>query len=138
MRANAGLPGVVSERGTEVRTLAEEVSHRAEVSDAWTAKHFSDRLLVVEVPPEEGLPDTIRKLLHEHGLREANEVYDLDASDADYAGELILPAVRLSRISAPRGAEYLHEVTAGSITGARRYRFVDVREREQLQSYVVD
>ncbi|PSQ20876.1 hypothetical protein BRD06_12015 [Halobacteriales archaeon QS_9_67_15] len=28
---------------------------------------------------------------------------------------LILPAVRLSRISPPRGGEYLHEVTAGSM-----------------------
>ncbi|PSP52297.1 hypothetical protein BRC67_05275 [Halobacteriales archaeon QH_3_68_24] len=30
--------------------------------------------------------------------------------------EFILPAVSLSRISPPRGGEYLHEVTAGSIT----------------------
>ena len=29
---------------------------------------------------------------------------------------LILPAVSLSRISPPRGGEYLHEVTAGSIS----------------------
>ncbi|PSQ24182.1 hypothetical protein BRD06_08140 [Halobacteriales archaeon QS_9_67_15] len=31
----------------------------------------------------------------------------------------ILSAVRLSRISPPRGGEYLHEVTAGSITPGR-------------------
>ncbi|PSQ01473.1 hypothetical protein BRC95_12070 [Halobacteriales archaeon QS_5_68_33] len=31
-------------------------------------------------------------------------------------GVLILPAVSLSRISPPRGGEYLHEVPAGSIT----------------------
>ncbi|PSQ31894.1 hypothetical protein BRD06_00530 [Halobacteriales archaeon QS_9_67_15] len=28
---------------------------------------------------------------------------------------MILPAVRLSRTSPPRGGEYLHEVTAGSM-----------------------
>ena len=32
---------------------------------------------------------------------------------------LILPAVSLSRILPPQGGEYLHEVTAGSISGAR-------------------
>ncbi|PSQ09533.1 hypothetical protein BRC95_00840 [Halobacteriales archaeon QS_5_68_33] len=31
---------------------------------------------------------------------------------------LILPAVSLSRISPPRGGEYLHEVTAGSISSS--------------------
>ncbi|PSQ28069.1 hypothetical protein BRD06_04505 [Halobacteriales archaeon QS_9_67_15] len=34
--------------------------------------------------------------------------------------ELILPAVGLSRISPPRGGEYLHEGTAGSMSSARR------------------
>ncbi|PSQ09777.1 hypothetical protein BRC95_00335 [Halobacteriales archaeon QS_5_68_33] len=33
---------------------------------------------------------------------------------------VILPAVSLSRISPPRGGEYLHEVTAGSIRRSRR------------------
>ena len=100
----------MSDRGASVRTLADDLSEHPDVSDAWTAKHFSDRLLVVEVAPDERLPAPVRTRLHERGLREANEVYDVDAVDADFAGEL---------------------------TDCRRYRFVDVREREQLQSYVV-
>ena len=38
----------------------------------------------------------------------------IEAVDEPNCG-LILPAVSLSRISPPRGGEYLHEVTAGSI-----------------------
>ncbi|MFC7194531.1 hypothetical protein ACFQL4_07485 [Halosimplex aquaticum] len=54
----------------------------------------------------------MRATLHDHDLREANEVYEVDgADDADYAGDL---------------------------ADGRRYRFVDVRSRGEMQSYVVE
>ena len=44
----------------------------------------------------------------------------MQSCDDEHGGFLILPAVRLSRIPPPRGGEYLHEGTAGSITGIDR------------------
>jgi len=99
------------DRAGELGALAAELCNRPDVLDAWTAKHFTDRLFVVEVDPAARLPPGVRDRLHDHDLREANEVYDLGAADADFAGTL---------------------------ADGRRYRFVDVRERGQLQSYVVD
>lgn len=101
----------MSDRAERLRALAVDLVGRADVADAWTAKHFSDRLFVVELPPDDRLSDELRDRLHENDLREANEVYDVDAADADYAGEL---------------------------ADGRRYRFVDVHSRGELQSYVVD
>ncbi|MFB6087178.1 MAG: hypothetical protein ABEJ85_01555, partial [Haloarculaceae archaeon] len=83
-----------------------------DVRDAWTAKSFSDRLFVVEVPPDGRLPEDVRETLRDNDLRGADDVYDVDgAADAAFAGEL---------------------------DDCRRYRFVDQRERGSLQSYVVD
>jgi len=101
----------MTERGDRLRDLADRVADRDDVTDAWTAKSFTDRLLVVEVRPDAALPASVRIRLHDHGFREANEVYDVDAVDADFAGRL---------------------------ADGRRYRFVDVRERGELQSYVVE
>ncbi|WP_123533484.1 hypothetical protein [Halosimplex salinum] len=102
----------MSDRAGDLRTLADRLTDREGVTDAWTAKSFSDRLFVVEVPPESTLSGDVRDRLHDHGLREADEVYDIEgADDADFAGEL---------------------------TDGRRYRFVDVRSRGELQSYVVE
>ena len=101
----------MTDRSGALRSLAAELRDRDGVTDAWTAKSFTDRLFVVEVPAEGSLPEAVRATLHGHGLREANEVYGVDASDADFAGKL---------------------------ADAHRYRFVDVRERGELQSYVVE
>ena len=82
------------------------------MTDAWAAKSFTDRLFVVEVSPEATLPETVRGRLHEHDLREANEVYEMGGTaGADFAGDL---------------------------ADGRRYRFVDTRDRGELQSYVVE
>jgi hypothetical protein len=101
----------MTDRAETLRSLAGDLRRRDGVWDAWTAKSFTDRLFVVEVPGDADLPEAVRRTLHDHDLREANEVYGVDAADADFAGDL--------------GA-------------ARRYRFVDVRERGELQSYVVE
>jgi len=102
----------MSDRETRLRALADTLADRPDVTGAWTAKHFSDRLFVVEVDPDGSLPEEVRERLHDADLREANEVYDVDgAADADFAGAL---------------------------DDGRRYRFVDVRERGELRSYVVE
>jgi hypothetical protein len=102
----------MTDRSVRLRSLADRLTTREDVQEAWPAKHFTDRLLVVEVPPTEALPEEVRQKIRAARLREANDVYDVDgAADADYAGQL---------------------------DDGRRYRFVDVRERESLQSYVVD
>lgn len=101
----------MTERSGALRSLAAGLAERDDVTDAWTAKSFTDRLFVVEVGPDAKLPDEVRSRLHDHDLREANDVYGVDAADADFAGRL---------------------------ADGRRYRFVDVRERGELQSYVVE
>lgn len=102
----------MNDRADALRDLADRFAERERVRDAWTAKSFTDRLFVVEVAPDARLPDAVRARLHDHDLREANEVYDVaGAADADFAGEL---------------------------ADSRRYRFVDVRSRGDLQSYVVE
>ncbi|WP_135363795.1 hypothetical protein [Halosimplex halophilum] len=102
----------MSDRAADLSALADRLADREGVVDAWTAKSFTDRLFVVEVPPEGRLPETVRETLHGHDLREADEVYEVEgAADADFAGDL---------------------------ADGRRYRFVDVRTRGDLQSYVVE
>ena len=55
----------------------------------------------------------------QYGLSPVERVFrsdDRPETDRLLSELLLLPAVRLSRISPPRGGEYLHEVTAGSIS----------------------
>jgi len=100
-----------TDRGADLRELAADVAEEPVVADAWLAKSFTDRVLVVTVEPDAELPDGIREQLAAHGLRGANEVYDSDGPDPSAMG------------------------TAGE---GRRHRFVDVRTRGEYQSYVVD
>jgi len=99
------------DRGEQLRALAEDLTEREGVADAWTAKSFTDRLFVVEVEAGRDLPATVEDRLREHGLRGYNEVHDVGVEDPAFAGEL---------------------------AGGDRYRFVDVQTRGELQSYVVD
>jgi hypothetical protein len=101
----------MTERERELRELAATVSERESVVDAWTAKSFTDRLFVLEMATGVGVPDELRARLHDHGLRGYNEVHEVDAETAAYAGQL---------------------------DHGGRYQFVDVRARGELQSYVVD
>jgi len=102
----------MSDRAAALSALADRLVDREGVADAWTAKSFTDRLFVVEVPSDGRLPDAVRETLHDRDLREADEVYGMEGTDdADFAGDL---------------------------TGGRRYRFVDVRSRGEMQSYVVE
>ncbi len=98
-------------RGAQLRQLADDPTEREDVADARTAKSFTDRLFVVEVDSARDLPAAVEERLRGHGLRGYNEVHDVEAEDPAFAGDL---------------------------SGGDRYRFVDVRARGDLQSYVVD
>ena len=101
----------MTDRATELRDLAAEISQREDIQDAWTAKSFTDRILVVEVPPNEQLPNSIQRTLAAHDCLGADEVYEMTGVD---------------------GPDF-----AGNLADGRRYRFVDVQSRGELQSYVV-
>lgn len=101
----------MNERETELRQLAERLCDRDCIVDAWTAKSFTDRLFVVEVETGSDIPAHVREELVDHGLHGYNEVHDVSVADEAFAGQL------------ERGD---------------RYQFVDMRERGQLQSYVVE
>jgi len=102
----------MSDRAATLSALADRLADRDGITDAWTAKSFTDRLFVVEVPSGGSFPDGVRETLHDNGLREADDVYDIDGAEgADFAGDL---------------------------ADGRRYRFVDVESRGEMQSYVVD
>jgi hypothetical protein len=102
----------MTDRGEKLRGLAEQLKDEEGVRDAWVAKSFTDRLLVVVTPPDERLPSTVRLLLRSWNLRGYEEVYDLDgATDANFGGHT---------------------------ADGEWYRFVDVRDQGELQSYVVD
>jgi hypothetical protein len=98
-------------RTGELQRLAEKLTDREEVVEAWTAKSFTDRLFVVELASGTEFPPELRAELRSHDLRGYNAVHDVFADDDAFAGDL------------ERGD---------------RYRFVDVRERGELQSYVID
>ena len=101
----------MSDRERQLRDLADRLTDRDGVLDAWTAKSFTDRLFVLELQDGTALSDDLRNLLHQHDLRGYNEVHDVGVDDAAFAGEL------------DRGD---------------RYQFVDVRHRGELQSYVIE
>ncbi|MFB6083230.1 MAG: hypothetical protein ABEJ94_03170 [Halorientalis sp.] len=101
------------DRTAELRQLAADLRERETVVDAWLAKSFTDRLLVVDLRTDADVPEDIRERLHDHDLYGANEVYDTDERDASFAG------------------------TVGD-DDATRHQFVDVRTRGDHQSYVVD
>jgi hypothetical protein len=102
-----------TDRGAELRDLAAEVADEPAVADAWLAKSFTDRVLVVTVESGATLPEAVRERLAAHDLRGTNEVYDTDGPDPSAMG------------------------AAGTDEG-QRHRFVDTRTRGEYQSYVVD
>lgn len=100
----------MTDRRDRLRALAEDIAARSDVADAYTAKSFTDRLFVVEVGGGDPLPDAVTEGLAEHDCYPARAVYDDGGPGAPFAGS----------------------------SDHDQYRFVDVRSRGDLQSYVVD
>lgn len=101
----------MTDRGAELRRLVARLSEREAVEDAYLAKSFTDRLLVVDLRAGASVPPDLVALLAEHDLYGANEVYDREGTDRSFMG---------------------------SVGGANRHHFVDVRTRGDHQSYVVE
>ena len=99
------------DRSTELHELCDAIADHDGVLDAWTAKSFTDRLVVVDVRADGEFPDEITRRLRENGLSGYNEVYEGDAERPSFAG---------------------------SLADCDRYQFVDLESRGDLQSYVVE
>lgn len=101
----------MTERTEALDELVRSVADYDVVEDAWLAKSFTDRLLIVDVEQGESLPADLEERLAAHDLYGYNEVYDTQESNASFAGD---------------GAD------------ATRHQFVDVRTRGDHRSYVVE
>jgi hypothetical protein len=100
-----------SDREATLRALADDLRGHEGIRDAWLAKSFTDRLLVIDVRADAELPAAVRERLADRDLRGANDVYDADAADPSFAGD---------------------------VGDAERHQFVDVRTRGDHRSYVYD
>jgi hypothetical protein len=101
----------MTDRAAELRRLVARLSEHEDVEDAYLAKSFTDRLLVVDLRADAPVPPELVDRLAEHDLYGANEVYDREGADRSFMGE---------------------------VGGANRHHFVDVRTRGDHQSYVVE
>jgi len=100
----------MGDREAELRELTAELCEHDAVTDAFLAKSFTDRLVIVDIDDTDGVPDDVEALLAEYDLHGADEVYGNDE----------------------RGS------FAGEVADGTRHHFVDVRTRGTHQSYVVD
>ncbi|MHB9288840.1 hypothetical protein ACKVMT_17565 [Halobacteriales archaeon Cl-PHB] len=99
----------MTDREAELRAVVARLRETDAVVDAFLAKSFTDRQVVVDVAAGSDLPDAVRDRLATHDVRPADAVYD-----------------------APR------PTFASDVGDATRHHFVDVRTRGDHCSYVVD
>lgn len=100
----------MTDRAAELERLVEELTDHDAVADAWVAKSFTDRLVVIDLHEERTVPSGLEERLADHDLYGSNEVYGLDDDGSQM----------------------------GSVGEGTRHQFVDVRTRGEHQSYVVD
>lgn len=103
--------GTMTDREAKLQRLADGLTEYEAVEDAWVAKRFTDRHLVVDLQPDIPFPDGLRDELVDHGLHGSNGVYGIDEDDGSFAG---------------------------FVGRGNRHHFVDVQTRGDHQSYVVD
>jgi hypothetical protein len=102
---------MMSDREDTLRRLTAELETTDAVDDAFLAKSFTDRLLILDVAAGSEVPAVVLERLHEVGLREAERVYGEDTDATSFVGE---------------------------ITGGSRHHFVDTRTRGSHQSYIIE
>jgi hypothetical protein len=100
----------MTDREAELRQLTAELRDHGAIEDAFLAKSFTDRLVIVDVGDGAEVPSGVSERLAELDLHPADAVYGDDA-----------------------GSSF-----AGAIGTATRHHFVDVRTRGSHRSYVVD
>ncbi|KAA9395950.1 hypothetical protein Har1130_15175 [Haloarcula sp. CBA1130] len=101
----------MTDRQAELRTMAGELTDNAAITDAFLAKSFTDRLLIVDVRDGEPVPTAVVDQLADRDLLPADEVY---------------------------GEAAATQSATGDVGDATRHHFVDVRTRGSHRSYVVD
>jgi len=101
----------MTDREAELRRLATTFREHDAVADAFVAKSFTDRLLIVDIRRGDSIPRRLVESISDHDLVGANEVYDDDGVDVSFAG---------------------------AVGEGTRHQFVDVRTRGDHQSYVVE
>lgn len=101
----------MTDRTAELETLVDEIADHDVVSDAWLAKSFTDRLLVVDIEQDASFPTPIEEQLEVHDVYGYNEVYGTETANPSFAGD------------------------ARDVT---RHQFVDVQTTGDHQSYVVE
>jgi hypothetical protein len=101
----------MSDRAAELRGLTADLTDHSGIRDAFVAKSFTDRLVIVDTPPGEPVPVAARKRLADHECYGSQTVYSDDQAGPDFAGD---------------------------VGDATRHHFVDVETRGDHQSYVVD
>lgn len=99
----------MSDREAELRQLLAEIRDHEAVDDAFLAKSFTDRLVIIDVSDGGSVPADVADRLAEHELRGAADVYGDDEGSAFGGGG-----------------------------NATRHHFVDVQTRGSHHSYVVD
>jgi hypothetical protein len=107
----AGVGPHMTDRESTLRELASRAREYDAVADAFLAKSFTDRMIVVDLCGADAVPEELVALLEANGCYGANEVYDRDAEDGS---------------------------SAGTVDGADRHEFVDTETRGDHRSYVVD
>jgi hypothetical protein len=101
----------MTDRRTELDELLETIRAYDVVEDAWLAKSFTDRLVIVDVEQGKSLPEDLDALLTSHDVYGYNDVYDTQEANASFAGDA---------------------------RDSTRHQFVDVRTTGDHQSYVIE
>ncbi len=100
----------MSDQRERLAAVTEQLLGYDVVTDAFLAKSFTDRLLIVDVTESAQLPADALELIHEHDFGA------LDSLDTD---------------------DEQHRSAVGDVGGATRHHFVDMQTRGAHQSYVV-
>jgi hypothetical protein len=100
----------MTDREAELRQLVAELRTHEAVDDAFLAKSFTDRLVIVDIDDGETVPAAVRDRLAAHDVRDADDAYGVGA-----------------------GGSF-----TGDVGDAARHHFVDLRTRGSHRSYVVD
>jgi hypothetical protein len=108
LREDGPIASGMTAREAQLQRLAGRLSARPDVANAFTAKHFTDRLFVLEIEASATIPEDLTELLRDHDLPPASEVYGDGETQVAFAG-----------------------------SGDRQqYRFVDTQSRGRPQSLV--
>ncbi len=100
----------MEDRTAKLHRLTEELQSCDAVVDAFVAKSFTDRHVIVDLH-DETVPSTIRTRLAQHDLKSASDVYGHGGDTGPFTG---------------------------GVGDATRHHFVDVRTRGSHRSYVVE